>query len=186
MWKKEVLCSPSRSQLMQDFCSHYILSCFMRSASLVRTCCSWRVESSILPLVMICCWSCSISCSKRGFLVNMFPKVCLFQCLRCYLSSFNLVWNLCMREIPATWLFCHHLLIISWKSGWVSQKISNRNDFLFASASICQWKHIDQWSKPATGRMVELISSFQSMICSEIRKRSSLEAIWAALPLQLF
>ena len=116
----------------------------------------------------------------------MLPKVCLFQCFRWALRSLSLDCILYIHVEPMTWVFSHQFWIISENSGCESQKFSNLKGFLFVVSPNCHWKLMGQWYEPTVGRIEVESSSFLSMRCSVMRKRSSLLAIWAAPPLWLF
>ena len=185
-WKKEVLHSPSCSHLILDFCFHIISSCLDLSSICEQRCCSCFLLSFVLPSMIICSCDSSISFSSRALQVKILPKVCMFQRLRWFFKSFCFVCILSIQEEPVTWVVDHQSLIIFEKSGWVSQKFSNRKGFRRAASTNCDFKHIGQWSEPVAERMEVVNSSFLSLRGSVMRKRSSLVAIYAVPPLRLF
>lgn len=73
----------------------------------------------------------------------------------------------------------------SLNEGWVSQNASKRNGLLLALPDLFHWKEMGQWSKPAYGRIIAAISPPKWTALSDKRNRSSLDAIWCLLVLQL-
>lgn len=107
----------------------------------------------------------------------MLPKDSLFQCLRHSLICLSLCWSTYILEPSGSWKESHHSFILLRKSGWLSKNLSNLKGRLMNSPSQSHSMHIGQWSDPTARRTMALISPAPPRVDSDIRNRSSLEAI---------
>jgi hypothetical protein len=85
----------------------------------------------------------------------MSPKACLFHSLRHSFKFLSFCWKRYILEPYGMVTSLHHMGAIVWKSGWLSQNISNQKRLWTKEARMSNQSWMGQWSNLGTSRMLD-------------------------------